>query len=98
MGRDSLLIVVIGCWLYDQGLWHSMEWEFSHCYDIQTCTGPCPILYTAGTSGSFTWLRHDVNHFPLSCVEVKNVWSFSSTLIIGCGHFLRCSGLRDGRK
>jgi hypothetical protein len=51
------------------------------------CRGPPSILFN-GSQGYFPflkWLRYELNHTPPSVAEVKNEWSYTSTLPI-CLH------------
>jgi len=61
--------------------------------NIQTGFGAHPFSYSKGTWDSFTvgkWQEVEVDHSPPSNVEVKNAWSYNTTLStpLTCFHIM----------
>jgi hypothetical protein len=60
-------------------------WNVSLHHRFQTVSGAYPASYSMGTRGSFPGVKRpgrEANHSPPSTAEVKNAWSYTSTLPI----------------
>jgi hypothetical protein len=51
---------------------------------VQTDSGAHPVSCPTGTGGSYPEVKrpgHEADHAPPSSAEVKNAWSYTSTLL-----------------
>jgi hypothetical protein len=56
--------------------------DFSLYHHVQTGSGAHTASYPMGTRDSSLWVKwpgHEADHSPPSSVEVKNVWSYTTT-------------------